>query len=85
MTITPNPAPTRSTSIHSEPPLPPAVWAGLSARAMAMIYLIVCLSPVLLGGLSQSVSPHRWETFGTALGLAGSIAMMVQLLISDRV
>lgn len=84
MTVAPKPWPPRSASTLPEPPLPPDVRPGQSAGAMAMIYLIVCLTPILLAGLAQTVPLHRWEAFGAALGLAGLIAMLVQLLTSGR-
>ena len=84
MTVAPNPAPTRSVTTQSEPSLPPDVWPGLSAAALAMVYLIVCLTPILLAGLSQTAPLHRWEAFGAALGLAGLVAMVLQLVTSGR-
>ena len=67
-----------------EPPLSPGIWPGLSARAMAQVYLVICLSPVALAGLSDTVPLDRWEAFGAGLGLAGLVAMVVQFVTSGR-
>ncbi|MDX5401798.1 MAG: ferric reductase-like transmembrane domain-containing protein [Rhodobacterales bacterium] len=67
-----------------EPPLSRGTWPGLSARAMALVYLVICLSPVALAGLSETVPLDRWEAFGAGLGLAGLVAMVVQFVTSGR-
>ena len=68
----------------NDPPLTPGTWPGLSASAMAVVYLGVCLSPVMLAGLANTVPLDRWEAFGAGLGVAGLVAMVVQFLTSGR-
>lgn len=84
MTVAPDPAPRAARLSAPEPPLAPGTWPGLSARAMGLVYLLVCLSPVLLANLSDTVPLDRWEAFGAGLGLAGLVAMVVQFVTSGR-
>lgn len=73
-----------TSTAEPEPPLSPGTWPGLSARAMALVYLMICLSPLALAGLSDTVPLDRWEAFGAGLGLAGLVAMVVQFVTSGR-
>jgi predicted ferric reductase len=59
-------------------------WSGLSARTLALVYLVICLSPVALAGLSDTAPLDRWEAFGAGLGLAALVAMVVQFVTSGR-
>jgi len=59
-------------------------WPGLSARALALVYLVIVLLPVALAGLSDAVPLDRWEAFGAGLGLAALVAMVVQFVTSGR-
>jgi predicted ferric reductase len=61
-----------------------ALWPGLSARTLALAYLLICLSPVALAGLSEAAPLDRWEAFGAGLGLAALVAMVVQFVTSGR-
>ena len=73
-----------TSTADSEPPLPPDTWPGLSGRTMALVYLVICLVPVALAGLSDTVPLDRWEAFGAGLGLAGLMAMVLQFVTSGR-
>ncbi|KAA0916036.1 iron reductase [Aquicoccus porphyridii] len=61
-----------------------APWPALSARAMALVYLVACVLPIGIGGLSRAAPLDPWEAFGAGPGLAGLTAMAVQVLTSGR-
>ncbi len=63
---------------------PPGHWPGLSARAMGLAYLLICLLPLALAGLSRVAPLDRWEAVGAGLGLSGLVAMVIQVLSSGR-
>jgi predicted ferric reductase len=56
----------------------------LSAPVLGVLYLLLCLSPILLAARSQTVPLDGWEAFGAGLGLSALAAMVVQLLTSGR-
>lgn len=62
----------------------PRAWTGWPARVMALIYLLICLAPVVLALRAEVAPLHRLEALGAGLGLAGLMAMVVQMLTSGR-
>lgn len=56
----------------------------LPAPALAGVYLLLCLSPLVLAGFAQAAPLDGWEAFGAGLGVSGLAAMVVQLLTSGR-
>lgn len=56
----------------------------LPGSALAVVYLLLCLAPVVLAA-TRTVAPlDDWEAVAAALGLAGLTAMAVQFVTSGR-
>ena len=56
----------------------------LPGPALAVLYVLICLTPVVLAA-TRTVAPlDPWETGAAALGLAGLTAMAVQFVTSGR-
>ncbi|MFD1193774.1 ferric reductase-like transmembrane domain-containing protein [Seohaeicola saemankumensis] len=56
----------------------------LPGRGLAVIYLGLCLFPIVLAGFSQAAPLDGWEAFGAGLGLSGLASLVLQLLTSGR-
>ncbi|MDN2579130.1 ferredoxin reductase family protein [Aquibium sp. ELW1220] len=56
----------------------------LSGPALAALYILVCLTPVILAAAGTVAPLDPWEVGAAALGLAGLTAMAVQFVTSGR-
>jgi predicted ferric reductase len=56
----------------------------LPGSALATIYILVCLAPVVLATSRAAAPPDPWEAAAAAVGLAGLTAMAVQFFTSGR-
>ncbi|WP_051202927.1 ferredoxin reductase family protein [Sediminimonas qiaohouensis] len=73
-----------ATRTQSQELRPTDDWPVFSARAMAAAYLLVCLLPLALAGVSRSAPLDPIEAIGAGLGLSGMAAMVVQVVTSGR-
>jgi Predicted ferric reductase len=57
---------------------------GLPAPVVALLYLLVCLLPLILAALRVTSPTVAWELAAAGAGLAGLAAMAVQFVTSGR-
>jgi predicted ferric reductase len=56
----------------------------LPGAVLALLYVAVCLSVILLASVRRVAPMERWELAAAALGMAGLMAMAVQFVTSGR-
>ena len=56
----------------------------LPGVVLALLYVAVCLSAILLASVRRVAPLERWELAAAALGMAGLMAMAVQFVTSGR-
>lgn len=59
-------------------------WLRLSATAVAVLYPVVCLAPLVLAVMRDVAPPAPWEILAAGLGLVGLAVIAVQFVTSGR-